>query len=92
MTVKTTLSFTDRHYAFLQGQVDAGVYATMSAAVAAAIEGLVEDDQQFQAHVAGLADVVRERMKTLDDAVDADEVYAELMGELDAARAIGRRR
>jgi antitoxin ParD1/3/4 len=87
MTMKTTLSFTDRHHAFLQRQVDAGVYATMSAAVAAAIEGMVEDDQQFQAHVAGLADVVRERMKTLDDAGDADEVYRELMGELDGRKS-----
>jgi antitoxin ParD1/3/4 len=87
MIMKTTLSFTDRHHAFLQRQVDAGVYATMSAAVAAAIEGMVEDDQQFQAHVAGLADVVRERMKTLDDAGDADEVYRELMGELDGRKS-----
>jgi antitoxin ParD1/3/4 len=87
MTMKTTLSFTDRHHAFLQRQVDAGVYATMSAAVAAAIEGMVEDDQQFRAHVAGLADVVRERMKTLDDAGDADEVYRELMGELDGRKS-----
>ena len=34
MTVKTTLSFTDRHHLFLSEKVSEGVYATQSAAVA----------------------------------------------------------
>ena len=87
MTVKTTLSFTDRHHAFLQRQVEAGVYATTSAAIAAAVESMIKDDIEFQAHVSGLAEIVRERMKTLDDAADADEVYAELMAELDERKS-----
>ena len=38
MTVKTTLSFTERHYEFLKRKVEEGVYATASAGVAAVIE------------------------------------------------------
>ena len=42
MTVKTTLSFTDRHHLFLSEKVSEGVYATQSAAVAAAIEQMIQ--------------------------------------------------
>lgn len=88
MTVKTTLSFTDRHHAFLKRQVHAGIYATTSAAIAAAVEGMIEDDMEFQAHVSGLADIVRERMKTpVAEYLDAEEVYAELMAELDERKS-----
>ena len=38
MTVKTTLSFTDRHHQFLTDKVGQGVFASQSAAVAAALE------------------------------------------------------
>ena len=37
MTVKTNLSFTDRHHRYLLEKVCQGVFATRSAAVAAAI-------------------------------------------------------
>ena len=84
MTVKTTLSFTDRHHAFLQRQVESGIFATKSAAVAAALERQLEAEREFDAHVAGLADVVRERMKTpIEDYISADDVFAELYARLD---------
>jgi Arc/MetJ-type ribon-helix-helix transcriptional regulator len=41
MTVKTTLSFTDRHHHFLSEKVGQGVFATQSAAVAAALEQMM---------------------------------------------------
>ena len=44
MTVKTTLSFTDRHHRYLSEKVGQGVFATRSAAVAAAIEQMMQDD------------------------------------------------
>ena len=88
MTVKTTLSFTDRHHAFLQRQVEAGVYATTSAAISDAIERMIEADLEFQAHVSGLADIVRERMKTpAEEHLDAEDVFAELMAELDPRKS-----
>lgn len=41
MTVKTTLSFTDRHHRFLTEKVGAGVFASQSALVAAALEQMI---------------------------------------------------
>ena len=46
MTFKTTLSFTDRHHLFLSEKVSEGVYATQSAAVAAAIEQMIQDEAE----------------------------------------------
>jgi hypothetical protein len=43
MTVKTSLSFTDRHHRFLSEKVGQGVFATQSAAVAAAQEQMMQD-------------------------------------------------
>lgn len=37
MTVKTTLSFTDQHHRFLTEKVGAGVFASQSALLAAAL-------------------------------------------------------
>ena len=42
MTVKTTLSYTDRHHDFLKSKVKQGVFATASAATA--IEQLIKDE------------------------------------------------
>ena len=44
MTVKTTLSFTDRHHRFLMRSINDGVFATQSAAVAAALEQMIQDE------------------------------------------------
>ena len=46
MTVKTTLSFTDRHHHFLSEKVGQGVFATQSAAVAAALEHMMQDEEE----------------------------------------------
>ena len=64
MTVKTTLSFTDRHHDFLKSKVDEGVFATPSAAVAAAIEQLIEDEIQRQNALDAISSTIATRMKT----------------------------
>jgi Arc/MetJ-type ribon-helix-helix transcriptional regulator len=46
MTVKTTLSFTDRHHRFLTEKVGQRGYASQSAAVSAALEQMMRDDQE----------------------------------------------
>ena len=46
MTVKTTLSFTDRHHRFLTDKVGQGVFASQSAAVAAALEQMMRDEEE----------------------------------------------
>ena len=64
MTVKTTLSFTDRHAAYLKRKVEEGVYASQSAAVAAAIETAMEDEKARETALAAMADEIRARMAT----------------------------
>lgn len=46
MIVKITLSFIDRHHQFLSEKVGQAVFATQSAAVAAALEQKMQDEQE----------------------------------------------
>ena len=64
MTVRTTLSFTDRHHRFLARKVEEGVFATASAAVAAAVERMIEDDEAREAALAGMTEAIRARLAT----------------------------
>lgn len=76
MTVKTTLSFTDRHHAFLQRQVGEGVFATTSSAVAAAVENLIQDEREREAAFAAFADEIRSRLETpLDQYISMEEAF-----------------
>ena len=86
MTVKTTLSFTDRHHRFLTEQVERGVYATASASVAAAIEQMIQDEEARQVMLSALADEVRARAATPRDAWrDEEETFAAALAEIAAA-------
>lgn len=79
MTVKTTLSFTDRHAAFLKSQVEAGVFATTSAAVAAAVEAMIREAEDREAALAGMADEIRRRMETpREEFLSSEELKARL--------------
>lgn len=62
MTVKTTLSFTDRHHRFLISKVEEGVFASASSAVASAIEQMIEDEQARAAAMAAMAEEIRTRL------------------------------
>ena len=64
MTVKTTLSFTERHHLFLLEKVDEGVFATQSAAVAAAIEQMMQDGVEREVALSALSEEIRMRMQT----------------------------
>ncbi|QPH55211.1 hypothetical protein [Pontivivens ytuae] len=64
MTVKTTLSFTDRHAAFLKKQVEDGIYASQSAAVAAAIEDQIRAEEERQIALDAMAEEIRRRLET----------------------------
>ncbi len=64
MTVKTTLSFTDRHHKFIARQVEAGIYATQSAVVADAIEELIRQDEAREAALQAMGDEIRRRLET----------------------------
>ena len=87
MTVKTTLSFTDRHHQFLSEKVGQGVFATQSAAVAAALEQMMQDEQEREVALSALALELRARMETPRDAfIDQDDAFAAARASIEAAR------
>lgn len=81
MTVRTTLSFTDRHHRFLAGKVEEGVFASTSAAVAAAVERMIEDEAARETALEAMADEIRTRMAT------PPEAFLDLEGAFAGARA-----
>jgi antitoxin ParD1/3/4 len=89
MTVKTTLSFTDRHHRFLSEKVGQGVFATQSAAVAAALEQMMQDEEERNVALQALAQEIRARMETPRDAfIDEDEAFATARASIEAARGV----
>ncbi|MFC3568021.1 hypothetical protein [Paracoccus simplex] len=77
MTVKTTLSFTDRHHRFLIEKVSAGMFASQSAMVAAALEQMIQDEQEREVALDALADEIRSRLQTSPaDFIDVDDAFA----------------
>ncbi|WP_333684764.1 hypothetical protein [Pontibaca methylaminivorans] len=84
MTVRTTLSFTERHHRFLTRKVGQGVFASQSAAVAAALEQMIRDEEEREQALDALADEVRARLETpRGDYLDMDEVFAAARARLD---------
>jgi len=85
VTVKTTLSFTERHHRFLADKVAEGAYATLSAAAAAAVERMIEDDAARETALAAMAGEIRARMRTAEaEFVDGNAVLEELRAVLAA--------
>ncbi|MGF1476986.1 MAG: hypothetical protein ACFB6S_15685 [Geminicoccaceae bacterium] len=81
MTVKTTLSFTDRHHRFLARKVEEGVFATTSAAVASAVEQMIEYERAREVALDAMADQIRARMATpVQDFISADDVFQTVDG------------
>ena len=87
MTVKTTLSFTDRHHNFLSEKVGQGIFATQSAAVAAALEQMMQDEEEREIALSALAQEIRARMETPRAAfIDQDDAFASGRSNIGAAR------
>ncbi len=83
MTVKTTLSFTDRHHHFLTEKVSAGVFASQSALVAVALEQMIQDEEEREVALGAFVDEIRSRLQTPRDAfVDGDEAFARARARL----------
>lgn len=84
MTIKTTLSFTDRHHRFLKEKVGEGVYASTSAAVATAVERMIEDEEAREVALDAMSEEIRRRATTLRaDFVDHDDVFTPALRRLD---------
>jgi Arc/MetJ-type ribon-helix-helix transcriptional regulator len=86
MTVKTTLSFTDRHHRFLTEKVGQGVFASQSSAVAAALEQMIRDEEERDMALGALADEIRSRLQTpRKDYVEGDDAFAAARSQLQAS-------
>jgi Arc/MetJ-type ribon-helix-helix transcriptional regulator len=87
VTIKTTLSFTDRHHRFLREKVRQGVFASQSSAVAAALEQMIRDEEEREVAIGLLSDEVRARLETpRSDYLDADDAFAAARARLAASR------
>lgn len=87
MTVKTTLSFTDRHHRFLTEKVGQGLYTSLSAAVAAALEQMMRDEQERDLALIHFAEGIRARLSTpIGDYVDESKSLGPVRARLKAAR------
>ena len=83
MTVKTTLSFTNRHHQYLKDKVGEGIYASTSAAVS--VERMIEDEQARDAAPGAMADEIRRRSTTSRQAfVDHEDVFTQALGRLES--------
>ena len=84
MTVKTTLSFTDRHHHFLSEKVGQGVFATQSVAVA--LEQMMQDEEEREIALSALGKEIRARMETPRAAfIDVDDAFAAARRTIGAA-------
>ena len=87
MTVKTTLSFTERHHKFLLDKVGEGVFASQSAAVASALEQMMRDEEEREMALHAMAEEIRARLETpRDDYVAGDKAFAGARARIAAAR------
>jgi antitoxin ParD1/3/4 len=87
MTVKTTLSFTDRHHQFLAEKVDQGAFASQSAAVAAALEQMIRDEEERDLSLGALAQEIRARMQTPpEEYIDMGNAFSAARARIEAAR------
>ena len=73
MTVKTSLSFTDRHHRFIAEKVAQGAFASLSGVVAAGVERMIEDERERDFALDAMASEIRRRLQTpTDEFVDLD--------------------
>ena len=87
MTVRTTLSFTDRHHRFLLKKVSDGIFATQSAAVANAIERMMQDEEEREVALSALAEEIRLRIRTARSKyVDRQAAFSSAHAAVEASR------
>jgi Arc/MetJ-type ribon-helix-helix transcriptional regulator len=87
MTVKTTVSFADRHHRFLTDKVGEGVFASQSAPVAAALEQTIRDEEERAIALDAMAEEIRARMRTSHaEYVDPEGAFAAVRARTGVAR------
>ena len=74
MTIKTSVGFTERHHRFAKQKVEEGSCASVSGLVAQGIEKLMQEEEEREAMLVGIADAVRARTQTpRSDFIEMDE-------------------
>jgi antitoxin ParD1/3/4 len=87
MTVKTTLSFTDRHHEFMVKQVEQGTYATQSSLVADAIEQLIRQNEAREIALTAMSDEIRRRFETpREEYISEEEAFGPAWKAIDRTR------
>ena len=87
MTIKTTLRLSDRHHRFLSEKVGEGIFATQSAAVASAIEQMMQDDREREIALSARAEEIRARMRTeRSEYVDDEQAFSAARAAVKASR------
>ncbi|QFT46713.1 MULTISPECIES: hypothetical protein [Roseivivax] len=87
MTVKTTISFTDRHHRFLTDKVGQGAFASQSAAVAAALEQMMRDEEERELALGAMAEEIRARLdRPRADYISAEKAFAAARASLQTER------
>ena len=64
MTVKTAVSFTDRHHQYAKKKTEEGVYASVSSLVAQGIERMIQDEEEREIALASMAETIQTRLQT----------------------------
>ena len=64
MTVKSTVSFTDRHHAFAQRKTAQGEHASHSSVVAAGLEALMQDEADREIALDAMRETIARRLAT----------------------------
>ena len=67
MTIKTTISFTDRHHQYAHKKMEEGTYASVSSLVAAGIEQMMQDEVARDAALEAMKEAIKKRMETPRD-------------------------
>ena len=67
-------------------KVNEGVFATQSAAVAAAVEQMIQDDREREIALAALAEEIRERMGTArSEYIDDEQAFSAARAAVEAS-------
>ena len=64
MTVKTSISFTDRHHQFADKKAAEGMFTSVSSVVAAGIELIMQDETEREVALEAMSETIKRRMET----------------------------
>lgn len=88
MTVKTSVSFTDRHHKFANKKAREGTFTSVSGVVAAGIELVMQDEAEREVALEAMADTIKRRMSLPREewvGMDGqDDVFVRAKARLDA--------